>query len=147
MGSRYYNSRQTEGMDAAIVEGRYNLNENRTGLRVGTSVRQRMIRTPGVEHRMRYGDRILVRVELPGGREVNFVSNELSDLTEVFGEIRSRVRGERGLARMSVRNATEGWRIDRPLKLYADRYLSRGLGNLHVSEPAPQHMPFPWETH
>lgn len=109
------------GMERAIAEGRYRVTENRTGMRVGTSERvRRVVVASGTGRPMKYGDKIFVRLEFPYGygSGISFCSQALSDMTEVIGEIRRRTRHIRGLCKMCVRNATEGWAIERPLKLY-----------------------------
>lgn len=139
------------GMERAIAEGRYRLNENHTGMIVGTSEMPRRVRIPtGTGHPMKYGDRIFIRLEVPYGRGMNFCTEEVSDMTEVLGVVRERTRGMQGLYKLVVRNATEGWSLERPLKLYPSRFAPRGLGNVRIHEPAPAsqtpRMLMPWEA-
>lgn len=136
------------GMERAIAEGRYRLTENRTGMRVGTSERVRRVVVPsGTGKPMKYGDRIFVRLEFPYGygQGISFCSEMLADMTEVIGEIRRRTRHLRGLCRMCVRNATEGWSIERPLKLY-DSESRFAAAQAPVSFATPR-MQMPWEAH
>lgn len=128
--------------------------ENRTGMGIWTSERPVSKRVPtGAHYPMRYGDRILVTLEGSYGESFRFVSCELSDMTEVFGEVRHRCRGMVGLGKLRVRNATEGWCMERPLRLYGPMVQTRGFGNVRVNEvrvnePAPEpRMLQPWETH
>lgn len=136
------------GMERAIAEGRYRLTENRTGMRVGTSERVRRVVVPsGTGKPMKYGDRIFVRLEFPYGygHGISFCSEMLADMTEVIGEIRRRTRHIRGLCKMCVRNATEGWAIERPLKLY-DSESRFASAQAPVSFATPR-MQMPWEAH
>ena len=140
----------SQGMGQAITDGRYRLNENRTGLSVGTSEMPRRVQIPtGTGHPMKYGDRVFIRLEVPYGRGMNFSTEEVSDMTEVLGVVRERTRGMEGLYKLVIRNATEGWSLERPLRLYAPRFAPRGFGNVRVHEPAPSgtRMIMPWETH
>lgn len=128
----------TYGMETAIAEGRYRLNENRTGMRVGTSEMPRRVRIPsGTGHPMQYGDKIFIRLEVPYGKGMNFSTEQVSDMTEVLGVVRERTRGMVGLYKLVIRNATEGWSLERPLRLYAPRFAPRGFGNVCVHEPGP----------
>lgn len=123
-------------------------NTDMIGIR--TSEVERRVPVPGTRYEMQTGDRIVVRVQMYDGRQVNFVSTRLADMTEIIGEVRRLGRDCQGLARMSVRNTSRGWRIERPIKLYPDRHARRGLGlNRDMpldSEYAPR-MLMPWETH
>lgn len=109
----------------------------------------------GTAHKIAYGDRIMIRLRMPDSTFINMECSTVSDMTEVLGEIRHLCRGKEGLARMTVRNASRGWSLERPLKLYGGNFMPRGLGNVHVNEPARQtasspagrRMLFPWETH
>lgn len=73
---------------------------------------------------IRYGDRIFVRIVnmQQGWRTIaDFSLCNVSDLTEVYGELRWRTRGERGLTRLYIRNATRGWCYEQPFMLYGER--------------------------
>lgn len=128
----------------------YRITENRTGMRVGTSETQRRIEIPGgTGHPITLGDKIMVRIEMPRGEWMSFSSCDLADMTEILGEVRRRTRGMSGLVKMCVRNASEGWRLERPLRLYPESFGPRGFGNVRRHEPAvaSPRMLMPWETH
>lgn len=128
------------------------INANVTGMRIMTSERQRIAPVRGgTRHPMRWGDRIFVRIIRGASCIDDFLSTRVADFTELLGEIRSRLRGIRGLVEMQVRNASEGWSIRRPLMLYNDNlalssspatinaandaFVPRGFGNLRLTEP------------
>jgi hypothetical protein len=78
----------------------------------------------GASRYIRYGDRIFVRVInlQQGWRTVaEFEIRNCADMSEVYGELRHRTRGERGLMKLYVRNATRGWSFEQPFKLYGDK--------------------------
>ncbi len=73
---------------------------------------------------IRYGDKIFVRMVnmQQGWRTIaDFTLDNVNDMTEVYGELRWRTRGERGLTRLYIRNATRGWSCEQPFMLYAER--------------------------
>lgn len=76
----------------------------------------------GASHTISYGDRIFVRmVSLRGWRPVaEFELRGAADMSEVYGELRHRTRGQKGLMRLYIRNATRGWSFEQPFKLYGD---------------------------
>ncbi|MDE7402108.1 MAG: hypothetical protein K2M87_01705 [Muribaculaceae bacterium] len=104
----------------------------------------------GTNKPMRWGDKIFVRVRPTSfgqGRGVEFTSYEISDMTSVIGEIRHRLRGERGLWMVYVRNVSRGWSVDRPIKLYRQAHIGAGwmaeemaknLEQRAESRPAPR---------
>ncbi len=137
----------TYGMERAIAEGRYRLNENRTGMVVGTSEMPRRVRIPsGTGRPMKYGDKIFIRLEVPYGKGMNFSTEEVSDMTEVLGVVRERTRGMQGLYKMVIRNASQGWSLERPLRLYAPRFAPRGFGNIRIHEPSTSTPLTRWES-
>ncbi len=109
---------------------------------------------------IRYGDRLFARIVMRGRTVVEFVMNQVSDRTELLGELRKKVKGLRGLAQVYVRNYSRGWSIEQPLMLYTSSGV-RTSGSANVSSdlfgsalssaaPSPQperRMLFPWETH
>lgn len=75
----------------------------------------------GASRVIRYGDRIYVRlvnVERGWTPIAEFELRNVSDMTEVYSELRKRTSGERCLTRLYVRNATRGWSFEQPFKLY-----------------------------
>lgn len=119
------------------------INANVTGMRIMTSERPRITAVRGgTGHPMRWGDRIFVRIIRGANCIDEFLSTRVADFTELLGEIRSRLRGTRGLVEMQIRNASEGWSIRRPLMLYNDSFAPRGFGNVRPTEPlAPRLSP------
>ncbi len=73
-------------------------------------------------HPMRYGDRLNIRLRFADGSENVINTDRVADLTELVGEVRQSARRRRGLVRMSVRNLTRGWTLEKPLMLYGDAY-------------------------
>lgn len=70
---------------------------------------------------IRYGDRIFVRLmQTHFNRRIiaEFTVTDVNDLSEVYGELRLRTRGHRGLSQLYVRNVTRGWSMEQPFMLY-----------------------------
>ena len=61
---------------------------------------------------MRIGDELHVRLRF-------------ADRTELVGEVRQAARRKRGLVTMSVRNASRGWTLEKPLMLYGEHMPQR----------------------
>lgn len=126
---------------------------NMTGMRILSSERPRMAGVRGgTGHPMRAGDRIFVRIVRNCICIDEFLTTRTANLTELLGEVRTRLRGIRGLVDLNVRNATEGWCLRRPLMLYSDTFAPRGFGNVRRTEPSPvrissSRMLKPYETH
>lgn len=79
---------------------------------------------------MSYGDRIFVRVVSVerGWRTVaELTLTTVADMSEVYGELRHHTRGERGLTRLYVRNATRGGVLSSRLCFTGRRGESRRL--------------------
>lgn len=116
----------------------------------GTFVRSSVVpgsdrwRVPaGALRPMSYGDRIFVRVVSVerGWRTIADLTLEnVADMCDVYGELRHHTRGERGLTRLYVRNATRGWCFEQPFMLYGD---SRRVPAVSVTRPVRQ----PESTH
>lgn len=64
------------------------------------------------------GDRVFVRVIRNNKVILEFVSQQLSNMTELLGTVRRKCADVCGLVRISLRNQTLGWSQDRPLMLY-----------------------------
>jgi len=96
-----------------------------------------------------YGDRIYVAINIMGRRVSEFATSMVADFTELIGEVRHYTHGMRGLVTLSIRNASRGWTVDRPLMLYSPgrRNADRMAVAQTPSLQAHSHMPFPWETH
>ena len=71
-----------------------------------------------------HGDRIFVRMV---GTRYNtaliaeMTLTDVSDMSEIYGELRRHTRGRRGLTKLYVRNMSRGWSFEQPFMLYADR--------------------------
>lgn len=100
------------------------------GIRSSVKPGSDRIKVPsGAAHQVSYGDRIFVRVaNLQRGwrTEAEFELCTVSDMSDIYGELRYRTRGCKGLMRLYVRNATRGWSFEQPFKLYGQ-----------TPEPAP----------
>lgn len=105
------------------------------------------------DRRISYGDKIFARLVLGGKTICEFVMAQIHDFTELLGILRKQAKGVRGLARLYVRNASQGWSVERPMMLYLEGgRQSRmgslaGGGSLTVSAAPERRMLFPWETH
>lgn len=67
------------------------------------------------------GDRIfvrLVRVQYGVKTLAELTLTNVSDLSQIFGELRHYTRGERGLTRLYIRNLSRGWSVEQPFMLY-----------------------------
>lgn len=99
-----------------------------------------------------YGDKIFVRVT--SGRTILMEEtfDRVADMTELTGEVRSRLRGTSGLYKVWIRNCSRGWSTDRPLMFYRH---ARNAVPGHCSpstlpgmaEGPRKRMLAPWETH
>lgn len=94
-------------------------------------------------HTISYGDRIFVRVTIRGRVLLEMYTDRVDGLSELIGEVRSRMHGAAGLAKLWIRNHSLGWSIERPIMFYAP---SR-KPSAHKPEKAKQLMLSPWETH
>lgn len=94
-----------------------------------------------------YGDKIFVRVT--SGRTVLLEETftRVADMTELTGEIRTRLRDTEGLSKIWIRNCTRGWSTERPLMFYRrTRNAATSPFNLQ-KERVARKMLTPWETH
>lgn len=106
----------------------------------------------GSRRPIRYGDRLFTRIMMSGKVIMEFVVNQVCDLTELLGELRKKTKGLKGLAQVYVRNYSQGWSMEQPLMLYAGSTVR--MSGAHSSKSAslstavPERpMLFPWETH
>ncbi|MDE6382619.1 MAG: hypothetical protein K2L57_07095, partial [Muribaculaceae bacterium] len=85
---------------------------------------KRFVTPTGTGRPIKYGDRIFVRIVSmrQGWRALaEFTLTDVNDFSELIGELRHHTRGERGLTRLYVRNATRGWSFEQPFMLYGER--------------------------
>ena len=68
-----------------------------------------------------YGDKIFARVTKNGRTVFNFVTERVSNMTELIGELRMAMRNITGLVMIHIRNYHQGWGEERPLMLYASK--------------------------
>lgn len=93
---------------------------------------------------MAYGDRIYARLCLNGEKTVEFMTDHVSGMAELLGELRSRTRSLKGLCRLYVRNYSRGWSSERPLMLYAAAYShGHNVTTAKMNKPYP-HVRTPW---
>jgi len=99
------------------------------------SASRRQYRASGERCPIRYGDKIFVRIVnmQRGWRTIaDFSLDNVNDMTEVYGELRWRTRGERGLTRLYIRNATRGWSYEQPFMLYSGHRKVSASRNISV---------------
>lgn len=82
-----------------------------------------------------YGDKIFARVTRNGQTILNFVTEQVSTMSELIGELRKAMKDFSGLVILHIRNYNRGWGEDRPLLLYS------------TGKARENRMLFPWETH
>lgn len=99
--------------------------------RQGDSARERQ----GDTRDICFSDQVYASLTL-GGRVIAEITRDgISNFSALLAMLRARVPSCQGLARLCVRNMTRGWRLERPLMLYAE-----------PGAAAPR-RPMPWETH
>ncbi|MCM1319619.1 MAG: hypothetical protein NC217_04490 [Muribaculaceae bacterium] len=74
----------------------------------------------GGVHDIAYTDCIYARLTLAGRVIVEFTKDRITDLSALLSQLRAMTPTRHGLAKLTIRNMTRGWRIERPLMLYAD---------------------------
>lgn len=74
---------------------------------------------PGIGNRtITLGDRLFARLVMKGQTIMEFIVNTVRDLSELFCLVHSKCKGLRGLAKLYLRNMSQGWSEERPLMLY-----------------------------
>lgn len=71
--------------------------------------------------KLSYGDKIYARLILNEKNVIEFVIDNIASMTELIGELRMMTRSLKGLAKLYVRNMTQGWCIERPFMIYPQR--------------------------
>ena len=98
-----------------------------------------------------FGDKIFARVTRNGQTIFNFVSEKVSNMTDLFSQLRVAMKDIEGLVMLHIRNYNQGWGDKRPLILYARR-----VRNFTIRQESAysdevvagsRKMLFPWETH
>lgn len=100
----------------------------------------------GSRRPIKYGDKLLAKLILKGKTVIEFFISEVSDFSELMMELRKKVKGLRGLAKLYVRNYSRGWSIERPLMLYSSCEKKVPVGS-SLNSSDRERMLFPWETH
>lgn len=105
-----------------------------------TTQSHRKIRTtPPLVRRITLSDRVYVKLVLNGLTIFEAVRDDIADFTSLLLMLRTAARRYKGLAKMVVRNISQGWAVQRPFMLVPAE---------DVKEPiSPGHYPMPWQTH
>lgn len=77
-------------------------------------------REAGRKQEIRYTDRVYARLTLAGHVVAEVTRERIGNFSSLIAILRALVPSCRGLARLTVRNLTRGWSVERPLMLYAD---------------------------
>lgn len=98
------------------------------------------------------GDKIFARVTRNGRTILDFVTERVSNMSELISELRAAMKDIHGLVMIHIRNYHQGWGEDRPLMLYAQRVQGYLVGHqpnqgIETSKTTGRTMFFPWETH
>lgn len=106
-----------------------------------------------------YGDRIYVSAIIDGRKVLEITLTDIADITTLLAEIRRTGRRLCGLARMFIRNYSQGWSILRPFRFYPDfpaPARRMPLAGQYDRSQRPAGRPvattsrrpiFPWDTH
>ena len=98
-----------------------------------------------------FGDKIFARVTRNGQTIYNFVSEKVSNMTDLLSQLRLAMKDIQGLVILHIRNYNQGWGEERPFMLYARKirnYNEFKSSVAPVLEVTPSRkMFFPWETH
>ncbi len=73
------------------------------------------------EYPISYGDKLSVRVTVGSNAPIEYETRNVSDMTDLIGDLRHRAKGQRGLAVMTIRNHDRGWVRERHIMLYPER--------------------------
>lgn len=72
---------------------------------------------PSFSPRMSAGDKLHLRLRFTDGSEIIFHTDTADSIESLVGRVRTVAGSRRGLARMSVRNVSRGWTVEKPLML------------------------------
>lgn len=73
--------------------------------------------TPNQERHIKYGDKIFVRMQRYGNINktiAEFTFSDVSDMNDIYGQLRALSPQSEGLTRLYVRNVTRGWSLQQP---------------------------------
>lgn len=108
------------------------------------------------KYQINKSDKIFARLSMGGRTLVEFMMNGVGSVGEVIAELRRMCGEVRGLAKLYIRNHSQGWSIDRGLMVYSHEGSLRqsavryGELPLDFDDYAPRterRMLAPWETH
>lgn len=108
---------------------------------VYTSRRLERVAVGRREYLMSYGDKLSIRVTVGINAPIEYETRNVSDMTELIGDLRRRAKGQRGLAVMTIRNHDRGWIRERHIMLYPERAYAPAQRVATVR----QQMMKPWE--
>lgn len=77
-------------------------------------------RAAGRKQEIKYTDRVYARLTLAGHVVAEVTRERIGNFSSLIAILRALVPSCRGLARLTVRNLTRGWSVERPLMLYSD---------------------------
>lgn len=93
------------------------------------------------EYRICYGDKVSVRAVMNGHPVAEYITDTVADMTDLTGDLRQRLRRNKGLVTMYIRNIDRGWSREHCIMLYGERKYSPAARVTAVQTP----MFFPWE--
>ena len=67
-----------------------------------------------------YTDRLYARLTVRGQVVVEITRDRFASLSSLLDTLRMKVPHASGLARLTIRNMTRGWTLERPLMLYSE---------------------------
>ena len=96
-----------------------------------------------------FGDKIFARVSRNGRTVLNFVSEQVANMSDLLSQLRKAMKDIQGLVMIHIRNYNQGWGEERPLMLYAEKrpYLKLVTTKEPIEKNDSKKMIFPWDTH
>lgn len=96
-----------------------------------------------------FGDKIFARVSRNGRTVLNFVSEQVANMSDLLSQLRKAMKDIQGLVMIHIRNYNQGWGEERPLMLYAEKrpYLKLVTTKEPIEKIDSKKMIFPWDTH
>lgn len=92
------------------------------------------------DSRICYGDRMAVRAVMNGECVADYITDKVSDMTDLTGDLRQRTRKLKGLVTVYIRNLDRGWNKEHRIMLYGER---RFAGRrIEAVQPS---LFYPWE--
>lgn len=78
-------------------------------------------------HRIAYSDRLYARITMRGAVVAELTRDRFTSLSALMSTLRAMVPHAAGLCKLTVRNMTCGWHLERPLMLYPEGSLSHSF--------------------